>query len=91
MKRLLVWLLALCLPMTAFADTIAERIGAPESWQGEFTTNTGKSHIYVDMTVQVPEVEKVPLWAVKPHPFTMEENILAADIFMGEGNWQQKV
>ena len=89
MKRLLALLLALCLPMPALAETIAERIGAPETWQGEFTTNTGKSHIYVDMTVQVPDVEKVPLWAVEPHTFTVEEITRVADTLLGEGNWQQ--
>lgn len=42
MKRLLALLLALYLPAFALADTIAERIGAPETWQGEFQSNTGK-------------------------------------------------
>ena len=90
MKRLFALLLALCLPMTAFADTIAERIGAPETWEGEFATNTGKSRIHVNMTVQVPDVEAIPIWAVEPHTFTVEEIALAADIFLGEGTWQQR-
>ena len=90
MKRLLVLLLALCLPMTAFADTVAERVGAPERWQGEFATATGRTHVYVDMTIEVPEVEAIPLWEVKPHTFTVEEISRFADIMLGEGNWHQE-
>lgn len=88
MKRLLCLLLALCLPMTALAETVAERIDAPEYWQGECQSNTGKTRVFVDMTVQVPEVEAIPIWAVKSRTFTVEEVTHAADVFVGEGNWQ---
>ena len=91
MKCLLALLLALCLPASALAETVAVRIGAPETWQGEFTTNTGKSHIYVDMTVQIPDVETIPIWAVKQHTFTTEEISRMADTLLGEGNWRQTV
>ena len=91
MKRLLCLLLILCLPITALGETVAERIGAPDSWQGEFTTSTGKSPIRVNMTVEVPEVESIPIWQVAPHPFTVEEAAFAADHILGEGNWQQLV
>ena len=89
MKRLLALLLALCLPLSALAETIAERVGAPESWQGEFQSNTGKTHVYVDMTIEVPEAESIPLWSVKQHIFTMEEATHAADVLLGEGAWRQ--
>ena len=88
MKRLLCLLLALCLPMTALAETVAERIGAPESWQGECQSNTGKTRVFVDMTVQVPEVEAIPIWAVKERTFSVEEVTHAADVLLGEGNWK---
>ena len=88
MRRLLCLLLALCLPMTALADTVAERIGAPETWQGECQSNTGKTRVFVDMTVQVPEVEAIPIWAVKERTFSVEEVTHAADVLLGEGNWK---
>ena len=91
MKRLLVLLLALCLPVSALAETIAERIGAPETWQGDFATNTGKSHIYVDMSVQVPDVEAIPIWAVEQRPFTLEDAASMADRLIGEGRWAPHV
>lgn len=87
-KRLICILLAVCLPMTALADTIAERIGAPEHWQGECQSNTGKTRVFVDMAVQVPDVEAIPIWAVKARTFAVEEVTHAADVFLGEGNWQ---
>lgn len=90
MRRLICLLLASCLPVTALADTVAERIGAPESWQGEFRSNTGRTRIFLDMAVQVPEVEAVPVWAVEPRVFAVEEVAHAADVFLGEGNWRQR-
>lgn len=89
MKRWIGLLLALCLPVTAGAETLAERIGAPESWQGECQSNTGKTRVLVDMTIQVPEVEAVPIWAVEPRIFTPEEIAHVADVFLGKGNWRQ--
>ena len=89
MKRLLALLLALCLPVSALAETIAERIGAPERWEGEFQSNTGKTHVYVDMTIEVPDVEQIPLWSVKQHIFTIEEAARAADVLLGKDKWQQ--
>ena len=89
MKRLLALLLALCLPMTALADTIAERIGAPETWQGEFQTNTGKTHVYVDMTIELPDADALPVYAVEPHTFTIEDVARFADVMLGEGAWYQ--
>ena len=90
MKRLLCLLLILCLPVPALAETVAERIGAPESWQGEFVTNTGKSPIRVNMTVEVPEVDSIPIWQVKPHAVTVEDAVFVADELLGESNWQQE-
>ena len=89
MQRLLVLLLALCLPLSAMAETIAERIGAPERWQGEFQTSTGRTHVYVDMTIHIPAVEAVPLWSVEPRVFSLDEVALAADLYFGEGRWKQ--
>lgn len=88
MKRLLCLLLALCLPAYALAETVAERVGAPETWQGECQSNTGKTRVFVDMTVQVPEVEAIPIWAVKERIFSVEEITHAADVLLGEGNWR---
>lgn len=89
MKRLLCLLLIFSLPVTALADTIAERVNAPEHWQGEFQSNTGRTHIYVAMTVEVPEADAFPIYAVEPHAFTMEETTHAANVLLGEGNWRQ--
>ena len=89
MKRLLCLLLALCLPVSALAETIAERIGAPERWEGEFVTSTGKSPIRVNMTIEVPEVESIPIWQVAPHAVTVEDAVFVADELLGGGGWQQ--
>ena len=89
MKQLLCLLLALCLPLTALADTVAERVNAPETWQGEFQSNTGLTHVYVDMTIEVPEVDAFPIYAVEPRVFSMEDVTIAANQYLGEDNWQQ--
>ena len=90
MKKLLALLLALCLPMPALAETIAERIGAPETWQGEFQTNTGKTHVYVDMTIRVPDADALPIYAVEPYAFTIEDVAHFADVILGEDAWYQE-
>ena len=90
MKRLLCLLLILCLPATALAETIAERIGAPETWQGEFQSNTGRSHIYVDMTVEVPNMDSVPIFAVRSRTISLEEIVQLADLTIGRGRWHQE-
>ena len=89
MKRFVCLLLILCLPVSALAETVAERVGAPESWQGEFQSSTGRTHVYVDMSVQVPDVEAIPIWAVEPHTFTVEQVVQMADLCLGEGDWYQ--
>ena len=89
MRRLLCLIFALCLPLTALAETVPERVGAPATWQGEFLSNTGLTHVYVDMTIEVPEVNAIPIYAVKQHVFTMEEITRFADLMLGDGQWHQ--
>ena len=90
MKKILSLLLALCLPLTALADTVAERVNAPETWQGEFQSNTGRSHVYVDMTVQVPDADTIPIYAVQARTFTLEEIVQLADLSIGRGRYHQE-
>ena len=65
MKRLLCLLLALCLPMTALAETVAERIGVPEHVADTLVSNTGRTEITVDADIVIPGVSSVPLWEVR--------------------------
>ena len=90
MKRFLCLLLALFLPLTALADTVAERVGAPDIWQGEFQSSTGRSHVYVDMTVDVPDTDTVPIYAVQSRTFSLEEIVRLADLTIGKGRWHQE-
>ena len=80
-------MLVLFLPVTALADTIAQRVDAPDTWQGEFQSSTGRSHIYVDMTVEMPVADAFPIYSVKPRTFSIQEVTQLADIMLGEGNW----
>lgn len=73
MKRLLCLLLILCLPITALAETIAERVGAPEHVADTLVSNTGRTEITVDADIVIPEASAVPLWEVCGTRFEPEQ------------------
>lgn len=64
MKKLLVFILALMLPVCAGAETIAQQIGVPEHITGEWFSTTEKTVVQVDAQVIVPNVETINTYAV---------------------------
>ncbi len=88
MKRfvasLLVLLLSFC---SAGAESLAQRLGAPEHVTDVFLSNTGKTEITVNAVVEIPQVEKVPIVAVTPGTFTQSQLLQAADAFIGAGSY----
>lgn len=73
MKRMLAMLLVLLLPACAGAESIREQIGAPETYQAEYQSNTGLTRISVDAKVIVPDVESVNTYAVSSRDVTAED------------------
>lgn len=65
MKRVLsLVLLFLLLCRSVYAENIRERVNAPTYYEYTYVSPSGKSHVYVDATVVVPDVERIPLYWV---------------------------
>lgn len=69
MKKLLAFLLALCLPAMAAAETVSEQVRAPERVTAEWVSNTGKTVIRLDAQVNVPDAAEMSLIPVTGVPF----------------------
>lgn len=91
MKRLLSLVLVCCilLPLCARAETIKEQINAPETCQAEYFSNTGRTKITVDAAVYVPEVERIPTYAVTVRDFTVEEGIQLTRLLHPDQMWER--
>lgn len=75
MKRFLLLVLVGCflLPLAASAETIAHQVGAPESFQASYYSNTGKTAVLVDAAVYVPDVERISTYAVTGRDFILQD------------------
>ena len=88
MKRMLAFLLALILLYpAALADTVRENLGAPEHITGEFQSPSGRTHIYVDADVRIPDVVCFNTYQVTARTFTLEEAKQGADLHFGSGHY----
>ena len=88
MKKIFAFLLVLMLLFpAALADTIREQVNAPLEHKGTYSSPSGRSHIYVDAQVIVPEAETIPIYqAFARVPDEMEFKLLAGLAF-GEGGY----
>lgn len=65
--------LSCTLSLHAHADTIAERIAAPNNFQCDFYSTTQKTQFVIDASVIVPDAERIPICEVRAREFTKEE------------------
>lgn len=88
MKKIFAFLLVLMLLFpAALADTVREQVNAPLEHKGTYSSPSGRSHIYVDAQVIVPEAETIPIYQVFARvPDEMEFKLLA-DLAFGEGGY----
>ena len=88
MKRFFSLLLVLLLlGSAAFGDTVREQIGAPEHAEGEFQSPSGKTHVYVDADVLIPDVEMLNTYSVQARTFTREEAEKGVLLHFGPGQY----
>lgn len=87
MKKWIALLLALLLSTCAGAETIAQSVNASEKVVLTLTSNTGKTKISMDASVEMPEVETVSVYEVIPMPVPAENVVALADLLMGAGTW----
>ncbi len=90
MKRLIslsLSLLLLLLASLASAETLREQVGAPETYQNTYYSNTGRTQIAVDARVEVPDVTVVPTYAVTVRDFTAEEAWRLAELTDPDKGW----
>lgn len=69
MKKKMALLLALFLPLCAGAETIAKQIDAPEYVKDTFISNTGKTIVTIDATVETPHVDHISVMYMEPTVF----------------------
>ena len=75
----------ICLQALALGDqTLAQWLNAPKSIQMNIKSNTGKTIIEIDAAVFVPYASKVPVYAVAPRKYNMEELRAMADAAFGQ-------
>lgn len=89
MKKIFAFLLALCLPICACAETVKEQVGAPEHTTGEWYSKTGLTCITVDADVIVPDVERIATYAVTGRDVTAEDAKNMASAAAPETDWEQ--
>lgn len=87
MKKLMMILLALLLPLCASAETLRVQLDAPETFQATYYSKTKRSKVVVDAAVVVPDVSTVHRYEVAPRYFTTDEAELGANLYFGEGQW----
>ncbi len=87
MKKLMVSLLALLLPLCAGAETVREQIRAPEAYQNTYYSNTARTQITVDAAVFVPDVACIPTYAVTVRDFTADEAWKLAGLTEPDQDW----
>ena len=87
MKKMLSVILVLCLllPCAAMAQSVREKIHAPSSLIETYSSTSGKSKVYVNAPVVIPEVENIPLYQAAPCAVP-EENVSAALKYFGMEN-----
>lgn len=82
MKRILAFLLMLMLPLCAWAESIAQQIGASPHISETWTSNSDKLTIILDADVVIPTVEEVFCIDTIVHVFTPEEIQTMASLLM---------
>lgn len=87
MKKWIALLLALMLPVSAGAETIAQRVDAPEKATSVLKSKTGRIQISIDASIEMPEVEQASVYEVMPMPVPAENVVALADLLMGAGTW----
>ena len=87
MKRFVCLLIILCLPLTALADTVAERVGAPEEVRMTFASPSGKTVVSMDAAVEMPDVDAVPVMEVVQTMIPADRVVALANLLIGEGQW----
>lgn len=87
MKRarliLLVLLLAAGL-LPAHAQTLANRLDAPERISQIYHSNSGKTTVTIDAAVTVPDAQRIPVYAIQPRKYTLEEIDALAQAAFGQ-------
>lgn len=87
MKKMLSMILVLCLllPCAALAQTVRQKTDTPAHLFKSWPSPSGKSMVYVNAPVVIPEVEKIPLYRTAPCAIP-EESIQAALKYFGLEN-----
>lgn len=90
MKRLLSLVLMCCilLPLCASAEPIRDQIGAPDTYQNTFQSNSGRTRITVDAAIYVPDASSVNVYEVTGQAIAAENIVALADWFIGQGEWR---
>ena len=88
MRRLLmIALICALLCPAALADTLREQVNAPDHITDEFRSPSGKTRVYVDADVLVPNVPFLSVYGVTPRVFTIEEAAKGVEMHFADNDW----
>ena len=88
MKRIFAFLLVLMLLCPAALADVQSQVNAPAHITDTFQSNTGKTIIQIDASVEAPSVSAVPVYEVGVKEISAESVVAFADWLIGNGNWR---
>lgn len=88
MKRIIVILLALMLPLCARAETLRDLVDAPEHTSGRWTSSTGNTIITMDAVVIVPDTDQVNTYSVSGRDSNYEDAMHMAIGVAPDTSWE---
>lgn len=88
MKRLMTVLMTLLLSIgCAYAEGLREQIGAPGDIRTTFASPSGKTTVSMNASVEIPDVDAVPVMEVVQTIVPADRVVALADLLIGEGQW----
>lgn len=88
MKRIIVILLALMLPLCARAETLRDLVDTPEHTSGRWTSSTGNTIITMDAVVIVPDTDQVNTYSVSGRDSNYEDAMHMAIGVAPDTSWE---
>ena len=89
MKRIFAFLLVLTLLCPVALADVQSQVNAPETFQAEYSSNSGRTKITVNATVYIPKVEIIPTYAVTVRDFTVDEGIHLTQLLRPDQTWNR--
>ena len=88
MKKIIAFVLAIVLLCPAALADVQSQVNAPAHITDTFQSNTGKTIIQIDASVEAPSVSTVPVYEVGVKEISARSLVAFADWLIGNGKWR---